>query len=188
MAALQIHGKKRPPAGLLAVVLAVAACATPEPKSPPPERLPAFTAEDATLFDDAFAPAVFSSDTAPDIDHKLYLRARQAESVVPARVATVTEDRGSDGEHVYTLELRPTGPPLAGVVWRDRVALTVAPASPSYAVLRSLGSSLIGMPVILFFRRYKNDGRQSVHWRAEPDREEVRQAVERARFISEFGK
>jgi hypothetical protein len=186
--ALQIHGKSLALVGMIALLLAAVSCASPQPKSPPGEQLPPFTAEEATLFDDAFAPAVFSSDASPDIDHKLYLRARQAESVVPATVATVTEDRGSDGEHVFTLELRPTGPPLAGVAWTERVALIVAPASPSYGVLRNLGPSLIGTPVILFFRRYKDDGRVSVHWRAEPDREDVRQAVERARFISEMRK
>jgi hypothetical protein len=184
--ALQIHGKNLALVGLLALLLGGPSCASPEPKSPAPEQLPSFSAEDATLFDDSFSAAVFSTDARPDIDHKLYLRSRQAESVLPASIATVTEDRGSDGEHVYTLELRPTGPPLAGAVVTERVALTVSPASPSYGVLRNLGASLIGAPVILFFRRYKDDGLVSVHWRAEPDREEVRQAVERARFVSEY--
>jgi hypothetical protein len=89
---------------------------------------------------------------------------------------------------VYTLGLRPGGPPLAGAPWTETVVVQVEPQNPSYPVLQGLGTQLVGTPVILFFRRYKGDGQVVVHWRAEPERPDVRQAVERARLLGELGK
>ena len=157
-----------------------------EAKAAAAETFPEFTPEEATLFDDAFSPAVFSADIAAEVDEMTHLRARRSEAVFPAQVATVTEDRGSDGEHVFSLTLRPIGPALMGEDWREQISVGVGPASPSYPVLTSMGRGLVGTRVILFFRRYKGDGRVDVHWRAEPDREEVRKAVERARLLGEF--
>jgi hypothetical protein len=182
--ALHSHGSRWITIGIL--VLLASCGPAHEPKAARGEQLPAFTAEEATLFDDSFSPAVFSAEIAAELDDKLYLRVKRAEAVIPAAVATVTEDRGSDGEHVYTLGLRPTGPPLAGAAWNEPVIVSVAAANPSYPVLQGLGASLVGTPVILFFRRYKGDGQVAVHWRAEPAREDVRQAVERARLLGEL--
>lgn len=184
MEALQGHGSRW---AALALVATLGSCGPArEPKAARGEQLPEFTAEEATLFDDSFSPAVFSAEIAAELDDKLYLRVRRAEAVIPATVATLTEDRGSDGEHVYTLGLRPSGPPLAGTAWTEPVVVSVPPRSPSYPVLQGLGSQLVGTPVILFFRRYKGDGQVEVHWRAEPARQDVRQAVERARLLGEL--
>lgn len=185
--ALQIHGKLWSFVTAAALALGAAGCGpSRDAKAAPAESLPAFTPEEAGLFDDAFSPAVFSPDLEPEVDEKMHLRARRAESVLPARVATVTEDRGSDGEHVFTLGLRPMGPPLMGAPWSETIAVGVGPASPSYPILRSLGAGLVGTPVILFFRRYKGEGRVEVHWRAEADRDAVRKAIERARLLGEL--
>jgi hypothetical protein len=185
MEALHSHGSRWAAVALVAAALAGCGPAR-EPKAARGEQLPEFTAEEASLFDDSFSPAVFSSEIAAELDDKLYLRVRRAETVVPAAIATVTEDRGSDGEHVFTLGLRPSGPPLAGAAWSEPVVVSVPPRSPSYPVLQGLGAQLVGTPVILFFRRYKGDGQVEVHWRAEPAREDVRQAVERARLLGEL--
>jgi hypothetical protein len=179
---LQIYGKRQALAALLSVVLATSACGhSQDPKAARGEQLPPFTAEEAALFDDSFTAAVFSSEIGFDADDKLALRVRRSEAVIPAVVATVTEDRGSNGEHVFTIALRPTGPALSGPDWREMVIVEVGSVSPSYAVLQTLGRSLVGTAVVLFFRRYKDQGQVVVHWRAEPARDAVRQAVENAR-------
>lgn len=189
---LHIHGKFWAPLMVslaLTAPLATAGCGPArDTKAARGEQLPEFTPEEAALFDDAFSAGVFSSEIAFDADDKLYLRTRRAEAVIPAVIATVTEDQGSDGQHVFTVALRPVGPAFAGQSWRDMVVVEVGTASPSYAVLQTMGRSLVGTPVVLFFRRYKEDRNVVVHWRAEPAREEVRQAVERARTSGEIGK
>lgn len=186
---MHIHGKGLAWAAIFCAALGSAACAgSQEPKAARGEQLPVFTPEEASLFDDAFSPAVLSSEIQFEADDKLYLRVRRAEAVIPAVVATVTEDRGSNGEHVFSVSLRPTGPPFAGQEWREMVIVEVGPVSPSYSLLQTVGRSLVGTPVILFFRRYKDDGQTVVHWRAEPARDDARQAIERARALGQAGK
>ncbi len=171
------------------VLISSTACGSPpESKAAPSEQFPEFSPEEASLFDDAFAPGVFSSEIAFEPDDALYLRVRRAEAVIPAVISTVTEDRGSNGQQVFTVALRPTGPAYAGEDWHEMVIVEVGPASPSHAVLQTLGRSLVGTPVVLFFRRYKADRQIIVHWRAEPAREEVRRAVEQARTVGELGR
>jgi hypothetical protein len=153
------------------------------------ERFPPFTPEEAALFDDTLAPALFASTppTGRADDPKLVERTQRAEGVVPAQVATVSRDAPETGKPTFYLVVRPLGEPLAGSPPGEELTLPVGAASPSFPLLELGGLNPVGMRLILFFKRYNESGFVTVHWHAEPDTPEVRRAIEQARTLSEVG-
>lgn len=181
---------------LAAPLLAVAAvssvaCGPPDqPKiAPAAQQLPPYSAQAETLFDDSIAPDVFGAsvdgvDAAND--PALQSRTQESESVLPVRVSTVTSD--SEGANpTYTLMLQPVGPALAGKPWTRPIGVEIGPENPSYVFVHSADSTLVGKEFILFFRHFDQQGRITLHWRAEADTSALRAAVQRARLVGGFG-
>jgi hypothetical protein len=175
-------------ASFLLGALAVVAFANCGP-SPPArtasavEKLPRYTPEDALLFDDHLAlgvlPALLTPTSRPAQDPKLAERARRAEAVVRMRITTVTRD-SAGSQAAYSLVLVPLAPPLAGRASGEPLVLRVTEKSPSFYAVSLEGADLIARTLILFFRRYNEQGHLTLHWRAEADIPEVQAAVRRA--------
>lgn len=166
------------------------ACGPPDqPEAPPSEaQFAPYGPQAAQLFDDSIAPEVFGASlTGHDAasDPALGQWTEQAESVLPVRVSTVTSDSGGENPS-YTLELRPAGAPLAGSALRQPISIEIAPTSPSYAFVRSADSTLVGKEFILFLRHFTEQGRTTLHWRAEADTQRLRAAVARAGLVGGF--
>ncbi|MFC1641344.1 hypothetical protein ACFL5O_01460 [Myxococcota bacterium] len=146
-----------------------------EPRVDSVSGLPQYSSEEAVHFDDAFALEVFEAGRVdPAQDPNLLKRVRSADSVLAVRVATVTVLDRSAGCH---LELRPVAPALSGRPIADPIALSIPPASSSYQLVASTGFDLIGTTLILFLRRYKENGRPVFHWHASLNTPELRAAV-----------
>ena len=151
------------------------------------ERYPPFNPEEAAIFDDTLAPALFSDGTRTGLeaDPKLVERTQRADAVLAAQVATVSRDAPESGKPTFYLVVVPREDPLVGEEASDQLTLPVGAASPSFPLLELGGMNPVGMRLILFFKRYNEGGFVSVHWHAEPDTPEVRRAIERAK--SELG-
>ena len=174
----------------LAAVSGIACGPPDQPKTASAARqLPPYIGEATTLFDDSIAPGVFG--TAVDAadaasDPELPRWTTQSETVVPVRVSTVTCDSQGD-KPTYTLMLQPAGPPLAGRALGQPVGVEIGPENPSYAFVHSADSTLVGKEFILFFRHFDEEGRITLHWRAEADTPALRAAIQRARLVGGFG-
>jgi hypothetical protein len=169
--------------GLIALVL-IGCASTTSRSDRPASGLPPYTAIDAQLFDHALTPEVFGIVSAAT-DDKLDKRARAAEGVVPMRITTVSRD--SDGEQLsYELHMVPTAPALKGPPPPGPLLLSVDSWSPSYSLLETLESRLVGKAVLLFYRRYGEGSGVALHWHAEADTAEVRAVVENARLVAEI--
>jgi len=153
------------------------------------ERYPPFGPEEAAIFDDTLAPALFSDSTRTGLeaDSKLVERTQRADAVVAAQIATVSRDAPESGKPTFYLVVVPRDAPLVGSEASDQLTLPVGAASPSFPLLELGGMNPVGMRLILFFKRYNEGGFVSVHWHAEPDTPEVRRAIEQARAASELG-
>jgi hypothetical protein len=141
-------------------------------------ELPSFTPSEAALFDDQFHDAALG-DAPWAADYKLRERVRLADSVVIARVTTATERPSTTGQPTYVVELAPYGQPLAGEP-SGPVRLTLAPSSPSHRLFRWQRQRVLGKYVVLFFRRYSQNGEEAIHFRAEPNIQPVHLAVQQA--------
>ena len=150
--------------------------------APVSEGLPSYTPEEAALFDDTFDLTVFgrAPTIRPSEDPKLPERVKQAESVVLAKIATVTSDRGQSSSPYYQIAFKPVAP-LSGAAASEPVTVSVGPNSPSYQFVVLTDAGLIGRVVVLMFKRYKESGSTVVHWHVESDTREVRAAIESAR-------
>lgn len=182
-----VRGRACPPSALLARLLALVLPVTAiscGPAARPAEvevvELPSFTPAQAALFDDQFHQAALGyAPWEPDYP-KLRERVRLADSVVVARVTTATERPSTSGPPTYLVELTPHGEPLAGAPPTGPVRLTLAPNSPSHRLFRWQRQRVLGKYVVLFFRRYAQDGEETIHFRAEPNIQPVHLAVQQA--------
>jgi hypothetical protein len=149
---------------------------------PVAEGLPEYAAEEAVVFDDTIDLTVFgrAPSIRPHEDPKLPERVRTADTVIIAKIATVTSDRGQASSPDYQLAFRPLAPALRGATPEELVVVNVSPNSPSYQFVLLTDSGLIGRVVVLFFKRYKEAGGSVLHWHVAPDNQEVRAAIELA--------
>ncbi|HEY8945369.1 MAG TPA: hypothetical protein VIM73_13955 [Polyangiaceae bacterium] len=151
--------------------------------APPPPAVakPVYTPEEAALFNDLFRPELFGSPSfsAPESDGLLPDRVIASDSVVAARVVTVTRE-GAASRQSYSVVVMPLGPPIAGGPLSDSVTLTVAANSPAFAWLEAGARRWVGSRLLLFLRHYQ-DG---PHFHGAPDTPDVRAAVLRARMPS----
>jgi hypothetical protein len=146
------------------------------------EGLPRYVPAEAALFDDSIAPEVFGlpgQEGPAAVDPKIIERTQRADSVTRVRVATVTRD-ASAGEPFYTIVVVAREPAWTGPDAEHAVELRLEPSNPAVPFVALAGSGLVGKTVVLFARRYDDQGEAKLHWRAEPDTPAVRQAVERA--------
>lgn len=147
------------------------------------EGLPAYGPEESALFDDSLAPDVLvlegTGPAAPD-EAALAERARRAELIVPARVATVTRDSATArSQPKYQLSLRATATPLLGELADPLITLDVRTGGPSYSTIRRSEDSLMGRRVIVLARRFAAGGDAVVHWHAVADTPQARATVRR---------
>lgn len=162
-------------AGLLA--LWVGACGRSPP--PPVAEYPPYAPEEATLFDDSAAPEIFGfqlGGPAPGSDPVLEERVRRADSVARVRVSTVSRE----GVAAYAISVDPSGAPLAGRPLKEPLTLTVRQSAPAFPFVSARADSLLGKVVILFVRRYNEQGEVTAHWRLEPDEHAVKVAIQAA--------
>jgi hypothetical protein len=158
--------------------------------APAAQQLPPYGPQAAALFDDSIAPEIFGATLTGNNaagDPALPSWTEQAESVLPVKISTISSDSAGDNP-AYTLVLVPAAAPLAGRAPGQPIDVEITPTNPSYAFVRSADSTLVGKEFILFFRRYNEQGRATLHWRAEADTPELRAAVERARLVGGFSR
>lgn len=61
------------------------------------------------------------------------------------------------------------------------MTIVVTRLSPSYPLVRSDDTALVGRGLIIFFRRFNVDGDVQVHWHINADSKRIRTAISRAR-------
>jgi hypothetical protein len=139
-------------------------------------KYPSYTPGEASVFDDSISASVVS-DEPWAADAKFGDRIRRSDSVTPARILTLTEQPRVEGMPLYIVELQPFGQALAGRPDRERVRLELAPDNPAYRLFRWQQGNLLGKDVLLFYRKYAQDGVVTVHFRAEPNTPATHYAV-----------
>jgi hypothetical protein len=132
------------------------------------------------LFDDVLAPALFGFDPegrVPERDPKLRDRTRLADYILPARVESISHTGARNGG-AYEITLAPTGPPLAGG-HSGSVTIVVPSSGPAYAWVDGAGASFAGVRLIVFVKSYQAGEDVAIHFRGEPDTQEIRKAIAR---------
>ncbi|MCA9632085.1 MAG: hypothetical protein KC766_30735 [Myxococcales bacterium] len=153
----------------LLAFLVLGACGPSATSSSTPLGLPAYTATSAALFDDTMASEIFDMPSAEQTpaqrQRQLYGRVSEADVIVQVRVSTVTRD--GTGEDVrYTLSLSAVATPLRGEVDAP-IEVVVGPTSPSFALVRSEDTRLVGRQLLLLLKRFDESGTRTNHFRGE---------------------
>ena len=178
--------------GFLVLIL-VGSCIT-SPAAPPPGRSPLrapveYSGLLTLLFDNEFESGVLgyrANEIVPTRpDRTLRERIEDSDSVVRARIATVTascDDSGCGWQ--LDLEVLQT---LAGAARRgDRIVLRVGPTDPSASLLRRLDTQLVERTVVFFLRTFLGTDREDrVCFHASPDRPDELAAVRTATLLNE---
>lgn len=156
---IQLQGSHRILASfVLALGLSVGALACGSKAADPPARsLPNYDAEQATLFGDVFRPELFGlgNDRSVGVDGLLRERATLADSVVQARVVTVTrETRGA--ARGYSVVLAPTETALIGNTPSGPLTFAISESSPVFGWLEGSGGHWGGTRMLLFLRRFED--------------------------------
>lgn len=165
------------------VMAGVVACSGTKGEADAPDpSLPLYSPEEARLFDDVVAPAVFGFDPEvrnPSKDPKLKERTRRADFVVVARIDSVSRIGGVAHRGAYALTARPVGVPLVGEPLEGSVELLVQATAPSYAWVEGAGPKWVGSQVVLFGRHFREGNRTTLHFRCEQDSRELRSVIQR---------
>jgi hypothetical protein len=160
-----------------------------DPANPPASSLPAYRGDVADQFDDTIeAHAVgleLENYSAPKNDVRLRARALAADTVVRARVQTVTGEAGS-GAHSYQLSFR-TITRLAGKhPLGDEFTVRVDKTSPSLGIVKSMEGQLVGKTLVVFAKAFaRPDGDRDIHFHAAADGADVAAAVKEAVVLDE---
>lgn len=165
--------------GILGLALALGGCSPSKTPDVRVQDLPPYTKEEASLYDDSIAPDVFDSEVQALIDERFRQRVARAEVIVPVKLVAINAERSKESVR-YALVTNPAGKPFVGVVDEGPLELSVGRTSPSQAMLKALDTQLVGARMIVLARRYQQDGKLVVHFRAEPDTVKVRAAVRAA--------
>jgi hypothetical protein len=152
------------------------------PQTGPEAPKARYTPEAATLFDDILRPELFGIEQPRDLpenDRLLAARLQQADAVFVGKVVTVTRERGggvrTDG---YSVNVRPVGPALSGVLPAGVVTLRVGELNPVYRWLDELAATFVAKPLIVFTRSYPGE----LHFHATVDTPSVRALLNRAKL------
>jgi hypothetical protein len=167
---------------LLTLGVSFACAGNRAPAKPANASLVSYSPEEAVLFDDVIAPAVFGFDAEgvnPATDAKLRERTRRSEFITAARVETVSRVGGLENRGAYEITLAPAAPSLAGDAVEAPIVLRIVSTSPSYAWVDGAGPKWVGSRLLIFGRRFRDGDQTALHFRCEPDTPEVRRAVER---------
>jgi hypothetical protein len=166
--------------GWLALGCAPAATHTPQPGA---EGLPPYTSGDAALFDDGVSAEVIGGEV--ERAEPTEGRARAADGLARVRFTTVTRDSTGEAER-YALEVTPVGPPIKGPALPSTLALTLNATNPSYGVVRNADTALVGVAVLIFYKRFNDSGSPVTRWHIEADNDRVHKAIDKARLLGEF--
>ena len=142
-------------------------------------ELPAYTPEESSLFNDEFDEAALHGG-AWSPDALFAERVRRADGVQAARIQTAGENPATKFGETITVQLTPIGNALAGQGRTDPLELVLPRSNPSYRLFRWQLGLVLGKDVVLFYRRYTQDGETRVHFRAEPNDTQVYAAVQQA--------
>ncbi|HEX7669755.1 MAG TPA: hypothetical protein VF395_09240 [Polyangiaceae bacterium] len=150
--------------------------------------LPEYTAADAAIFGDTLSASVFGlpPELPPRDDPKLAERAQRADTIVGARIATVSAESLA-GVHGYTLSIVTDPTPIAGAAPESQIELRIGPGNPSLSRVQTADTSLMGRRFLLFSRRYADEGEPVLHFHGEADNPEVRKAIESAKALDAVG-
>lgn len=155
-------------------------CGGPPEAANPAHAFPAYTPEEARLFDDVLAAELFGYKLDARVtegDPLTRDRAAQADTATVMKVTTLSREGSGSA---YSVSLRPIGA-IAGPAESEPVTLFVTPASPSFPLLEGLGGRWVGTELVLLARRYRRGDDVVVHFRAEPNRPTVLELIARAR-------
>ncbi|MEZ4372111.1 MAG: hypothetical protein R3B07_14860 [Polyangiaceae bacterium] len=171
---------------LFAASLLITACGPTTTQKP--VGLPAYTATAAGLFDDTLASEIFDMPSAEQTPaqqrRRLYGRVTEADLIVQVRVGTVTRD--GTGESVrYNLSLAPVAAPLKGEL-DGSIEVEVGPTSPSFALVRSEDTRLIGRQLLLLLKRFDEAGAVTNHFRGESATPENAEQIRKMMALDEL--
>lgn len=169
-----------------ALLLFIAACGPSRSgpaADPSAANLPAYAASDAALMDDRLSPEVFGAEA--DASDPVGRRAALADGIVRAKVVTVTRDSSGRDER-FVVTLAPLAPPLKGPSVSESLGLGISPTNPSFGFVKSFEGELVGRVVILFYKRYAENGEPTLRWHVEADNPRVNQAIDQARIMGEL--
>lgn len=154
--------------------------ATEQPAPPPPvEDLPLYDQDALQVFDDSIAPEVFGLQverSKPAKDPLLKRRCKAADHIARVKLRTILEERFAESLR-YRIVVQPLGEPLVGGALPSELELTVGRASPSLSMLRSMSVEAVGAKFILLLKRYQLNSEPVLHFRGEPDQDNVLAAI-----------
>ena len=176
------------------VVLFAWACEAPALQGPPRATattapLPNYSGRSAALFDDGIEPLAvgfaLGAGAPPELDGDVRARTMLGDSVIRARVVTVTTQHEDSGQS-WRIVLR-TIERLAGRrSLEGDFTLDVSSSGPGARVMKAFETRLVGAMVVVFVRRFaRADGREVLHFHlAQAADDEVR-AVRAASLLAE---
>ena len=170
---------------LLAGILGIASCGPPEARTASAVAgLKEYTPEEASMFGDTLAPALFGhpEHSTDANDEKLSTRTRDAGTVIPVRVSTVTRETLA-GAHGYLLVLTPTEPPLRGEAPPSPLELRIRPGGPALTRIATADTKFVGTRFIIFLREYSEAGERALHFHGEADTPAVRARILSAKML-----
>lgn len=173
---------------LIVLLLALPACAPAAAPQGASSDLPAYSAIEASLFDDTIAGDVMGFPdreiSRSSAENTLSARVSEAEFIGEVQVATVTRDGTDDGIR-YTLTLTPTSAPLKGQLQRP-IEVVVGPTNPSFALVRAEDTRLVNRRMYLLMKRFDDRGEIRVHFRAEPSTPDMLERLRHALTLHEL--
>jgi hypothetical protein len=161
-------------------LLTALSCGAPQEPANPALGLPAYSPEEARLFDDVITPELFNYGLSPrqaESDPLMDDRAAMADTATIMKVTTLSREGSGTA---YSVSLRPVAT-ISGPAERQPVTLSVSAASPSFLLLEGLGARWVGTELVLLARRYRHGEEAVIHFRAEPNRPAVVGVIARAR-------
>jgi hypothetical protein len=150
--------------------------------------LPEYTPAEASVFGDTLSSTVFGlpPEVQPRDDAKLAARAQRADTIVGARVATVSAESLA-GVRGYSISILPDPRPIAGENPESPIELRIGPGNPSLSRVQTAGTALMGRRFLVFLRRYSDGGEPALHFHGEADNPDVRKAIDSAKALDALG-
>lgn len=182
MTTFKRHWKMLVVVGGAVALLGQAACGSKQNAASAIAGLPAYSAEEATLFDDGMSAPVFGLPPEDADAKKLPERLKYADGVIQGHVSTVSEEQlaGQRGYSIVVAIDRTKRGNLEGPV-----ELHVGRGSRALPRMDELSTGLVGKHVWLFARRYADKGELALHWHLEADDAPTREAIEHGKPLDE---
>lgn len=167
---------------LLALVVALAACASTSPTGVMRPTAP-FSAELARYFDDAVDyienPEELGGRLASDWRNQIDRLSRDSDLIVPVRIETVSEGVEASAAASYTLTAAAAGPIVKGELPRDqRISLRVSEGATGFQTVRNNITRVQSREFLLFARFHTDEeGTVRPRWHLSPNTPRLRERV-----------